>query len=197
MSQWPEGRAIVYCEGAFDTTNGKTAHGLVRRSERYGVVGGDRLRLRRPRRRRGAGRPANGHSRGGRPRRGPGAGRAAAARPPTSWSAWRRTAAACPAEARADVAAALTRGPERRLRPARLPDRGPGARRPWPRSTGAVIRDVRKPPPRDRAALLHRQDRGGRRLHGRAAGHRLGRRQAHHRLAAGRRLARGRAARPS
>ena len=27
----PEGRAIVYCEGAFNTTNGKTAHGLVRR----------------------------------------------------------------------------------------------------------------------------------------------------------------------
>ncbi len=27
--------AVVYCEGAFDTTNGKTAHGLVRRSERY------------------------------------------------------------------------------------------------------------------------------------------------------------------
>ena len=30
-----EGSAIVYCEGAFGTTNGKTAHGLVRRCERY------------------------------------------------------------------------------------------------------------------------------------------------------------------
>lgn len=30
--------AIVYCEGAFDTTNGKTAHGLVRFSRRYNVV---------------------------------------------------------------------------------------------------------------------------------------------------------------
>ncbi|KPK68124.1 MAG: hypothetical protein AMJ84_11710 [Acidithiobacillales bacterium SM23_46] len=30
-----EGNAIVYCEGAFGTTNGKTAHGLVRRSDRY------------------------------------------------------------------------------------------------------------------------------------------------------------------
>jgi uncharacterized NAD-dependent epimerase/dehydratase family protein len=30
-----EGTAIVYCEGAFGTTNGKTAHGLVRRSDRY------------------------------------------------------------------------------------------------------------------------------------------------------------------
>ena len=28
-------RTVVYCEGAFTTTNGKTAHGLVRRSERY------------------------------------------------------------------------------------------------------------------------------------------------------------------
>jgi len=30
-------RTVVYCEGAFGTTNGKTAHGLVRRSERYQV----------------------------------------------------------------------------------------------------------------------------------------------------------------
>ncbi len=35
---WPEGKAIVYCQGAFGTTNGKTAHGLVRRSERYRVL---------------------------------------------------------------------------------------------------------------------------------------------------------------
>ncbi len=35
---FPEGNAIVYCEGAFGTTNGKTAHGLVRRSERYRVL---------------------------------------------------------------------------------------------------------------------------------------------------------------
>lgn len=34
----PEGKAIVYCEGAFGTTNGKTAHGLVRRSNRYQVL---------------------------------------------------------------------------------------------------------------------------------------------------------------
>lgn len=34
-----EGNAIVYCEGAFGTTNGKTAHGLMRRSERYRIVG--------------------------------------------------------------------------------------------------------------------------------------------------------------
>lgn len=37
MSQ-PEGNAVVYCQGAFATTNGKTAHGLVRRSERYRVL---------------------------------------------------------------------------------------------------------------------------------------------------------------
>lgn len=30
-----DGPAIVYCEGAFNTTNGKTAHGLVRFTERY------------------------------------------------------------------------------------------------------------------------------------------------------------------
>jgi len=29
--------AIVYCEGAFNTPNGKTAHGLVRFTERYDV----------------------------------------------------------------------------------------------------------------------------------------------------------------
>jgi len=33
-----EGNAIVYCEGAFATTNGKTAHGLVRRCQRYHVL---------------------------------------------------------------------------------------------------------------------------------------------------------------
>jgi uncharacterized NAD-dependent epimerase/dehydratase family protein len=35
----PDGNAIVYCEGAFNTLNGKTAHGLVRFSRRYTVVG--------------------------------------------------------------------------------------------------------------------------------------------------------------
>lgn len=34
----PIENAIVYCEGAFTTTNGKTAHGLVRRSKRYRVL---------------------------------------------------------------------------------------------------------------------------------------------------------------
>ena len=38
MNQLPEGNALVYCEGAFATTQGKTAHGLVRRTERYRVV---------------------------------------------------------------------------------------------------------------------------------------------------------------
>jgi uncharacterized NAD-dependent epimerase/dehydratase family protein len=35
---FPEGNAVVYCQGAFGTTNGKTAHGLIRRSERYRVL---------------------------------------------------------------------------------------------------------------------------------------------------------------
>lgn len=34
----PDGVAIVYCEGAFDTANGKTAHGLVRFTKRYQVA---------------------------------------------------------------------------------------------------------------------------------------------------------------
>ncbi len=38
MTLLPEGNAIVYCQGAFNTTNGKTAHGLVRRTRRYRVL---------------------------------------------------------------------------------------------------------------------------------------------------------------
>lgn len=34
-----DGKALIYCEGAFNTANGKTAHGLVRFTERYEVVG--------------------------------------------------------------------------------------------------------------------------------------------------------------
>lgn len=33
-----DGNAIVYCEGAFNTPEGKTAHGLVRFTERYNVL---------------------------------------------------------------------------------------------------------------------------------------------------------------
>ncbi len=33
-----DGNAIVYCEGAFASANGKTAHGLVRRTARYRVL---------------------------------------------------------------------------------------------------------------------------------------------------------------
>ncbi len=39
MSTQPlDGNAIVYCEGAFNTPNGKTAHGLVRFTRRYDVL---------------------------------------------------------------------------------------------------------------------------------------------------------------
>ncbi len=38
MNELPEGNAIIYCEGAFNTTNGKTAHGLVRFTQRYRVL---------------------------------------------------------------------------------------------------------------------------------------------------------------
>lgn len=36
--KYPEGNAIVYCEGAFGSPNGKTAHGLVRFTDRYRVL---------------------------------------------------------------------------------------------------------------------------------------------------------------
>jgi uncharacterized NAD-dependent epimerase/dehydratase family protein len=38
MTPGPDGNAIVYCQDAFATTNGKTAHGLVRRTRRYRVL---------------------------------------------------------------------------------------------------------------------------------------------------------------
>jgi len=38
MTQTSDGTAIVYCEGAFNTPNGKTAHGLVRFTKRYDVL---------------------------------------------------------------------------------------------------------------------------------------------------------------
>ena len=38
MNEFPEGNAIVYCEGNFGTSNGKTAHGLVRFTRRYRVL---------------------------------------------------------------------------------------------------------------------------------------------------------------
>jgi uncharacterized NAD-dependent epimerase/dehydratase family protein len=38
MTDFPEGNAIIFCEGEFGTLNGKTAHGLVRRTKRYRVL---------------------------------------------------------------------------------------------------------------------------------------------------------------
>jgi len=38
MTDYPEGNAIIYCQGAYNTPNGKTAHGLVRFTRRYRVV---------------------------------------------------------------------------------------------------------------------------------------------------------------
>jgi uncharacterized NAD-dependent epimerase/dehydratase family protein len=38
MNVFPDGNAIVYCEGAFDTPNGKTAHGLIRKTNRYKIL---------------------------------------------------------------------------------------------------------------------------------------------------------------
>lgn len=39
MNKMPEGNAIIFCEGAFKTTYGKTAHGLVRFTKRYKILG--------------------------------------------------------------------------------------------------------------------------------------------------------------
>ena len=39
MKKKIDGKALVYCQGAFNTANGKTAHGLVRFTERYDIVG--------------------------------------------------------------------------------------------------------------------------------------------------------------
>jgi uncharacterized NAD-dependent epimerase/dehydratase family protein len=39
MKSTIDGNALVYCEGAFNTPNGKTAHGLVRFTERYHISG--------------------------------------------------------------------------------------------------------------------------------------------------------------
>ncbi len=38
MNRFPEGNAIVYCQNALNTTNGKTAHGLIRFCQRYQVL---------------------------------------------------------------------------------------------------------------------------------------------------------------
>ena len=38
MNRMPEGNAIVYCEGAYNTPNGKTAHGLIRFTNRYRIL---------------------------------------------------------------------------------------------------------------------------------------------------------------
>ena len=39
MKEAIDGKALIYCQGAFNTPNGKTAHGLVRFTERYQIVG--------------------------------------------------------------------------------------------------------------------------------------------------------------
>ena len=39
MKKTIDGKALVYADGAYNTPNGKTAHGLVRFTERYDIVG--------------------------------------------------------------------------------------------------------------------------------------------------------------
>jgi hypothetical protein len=88
-----DGTATVFCEGAFNTPNGKTAHGLVRHTRRYRVVsvidskyaGGDPLGIL-------DGRESDIALVSMEPLSAP---RPPARRSRTSWSAWRRTAVAC------------------------------------------------------------------------------------------------------
>ena len=39
MAQTIDGKALVYADGAFNTPEGKTAHGLVRFTERFRING--------------------------------------------------------------------------------------------------------------------------------------------------------------
>ncbi len=134
--RWPEGNAIVYCEGAFGTTNGKTAHGLVRRSERYRVLSVIDSRHGGTGRRRGARRQAERDPRSR--RTSTAALRAAAARRDAGNSLRHRPGARRRSPARRGPDGGRRGDPRRaarRLRAARLPLRGSRTSRRWPRST--------------------------------------------------------------
>ncbi|MGH2625356.1 MAG: DUF1611 domain-containing protein, partial [Anaerolineales bacterium] len=141
-----DGRAIILCEGAFSNSNGKSAHGLVRHTQRYQVVGVIDSTL--------AGRDA-GEVLDGRPNRIPifadlGSALSGAAASPTHLviglapvggrlpDAWRHI-----------VAEALRQGLNVDSGLHQFLSDDPELRR-LAEEHGAAIRDVRKPPPRDR-----------------------------------------------
>ena len=169
-----DGTALVVCDGLFATANAKTAHGLVRGTERYRIRGRDRRADRRPRRRRGARRPAPRHP-GLRLDRG--RARRAAAKP--GLLRGRRRDLRRPASRRA-----CARCSPRRSTPAcrsstastSSPRRIPGLAARRGATAGVTIHDVRRAPAALAAALLERGDPVGPRAAAGGPRHRLRRR---------------------
>jgi uncharacterized NAD-dependent epimerase/dehydratase family protein len=141
-----DGKALILCEGSFGNSNGKTAHGLVRHTRRYQVVGVIDSRL--------AGRDA-GEVLDGRANRIPifsGLDEALAAlpaRPTHLVIGLAPVGGRLPAEYRAVVAAALRHGIHVDSGLHQFLSDDPELRR-LAEEHDAIIRDVRKPPPRDR-----------------------------------------------
>jgi len=142
---FPEGSAVVLCEGAFGTSEGKTAHGLVRHTERYRVVAVIDGRL--------AGRDA-GEVLDGRP-----AGipivpdleegiRAAGRRPDYLVVGVATHGGILPAELRPSIAQALSQGINVDSGLHEILGDDPEFR-PLAKRSGARIRDVRRTPPRE------------------------------------------------
>jgi uncharacterized NAD-dependent epimerase/dehydratase family protein len=141
-----DGRAIILCEGAFGTSNGKTAHGLVRHTRRYQVVGVIDSTL--------AGRDA-GEVLDGRPNRIPifadleGALSGVASSPTHLVIGLAPVGGKLPDAWRRIVAEALRQGLNVDSGLHQFLSDDPELRR-AAEEHGATIRDVRKPPPRDR-----------------------------------------------
>lgn len=141
-----DGKALILCEGSFGNSNGKTAHGLVRHTRRYQVVGVIDSHL--------AGRDA-GEVLDGRANRIPifaGLDEALAGlptRPTHLVIGLAPVGGRLPAEYRAVVASALREGIHVDSGLHQFLSDDPELRR-LAEEHGALIRDVRKPPPRDR-----------------------------------------------
>jgi uncharacterized NAD-dependent epimerase/dehydratase family protein len=141
-----DGKALILCEGAFDNTNGKTAHGLVRHTLRYEVAGVIDSRL--------AGRDA-GEVLDGRPRKIPifaglqEALAGLASRPTHLVIGLAPVGGRLPESYRAIVAEALRHGLNVDSGLHQFLSDDPELRR-LAEEHGVHIRDVRKPPPREK-----------------------------------------------
>ena len=138
----PRPTAVVYCEANFGATDGKTANGLVRHSERYEILVGHRQRPGRPRRRRWcwATSPTASRSAPTWPTRSPAAG----ARPDCFIFGVAPSSGMLSAVERQLVLDAMAAGHEHGQRPPRVPERRPRVRR-RRRAHGVTILDVRRP----------------------------------------------------